>query len=365
MQGLQLTGYGDPADVIKLVDVPDVGAPRPDEVVIDVEASPVEPTDLYIVAGVYGLLPPLPHLLGAQGAGRVSAVGRNVKYLKEGDRCMVPPLSSAWVNKVKAEASFLRPLPSGDVNQLSMLGINPLTAYLLLTEFRPLKAGDWIIQNGANSSVGRAVIPIAKARGIRTVSVVRRLELVDEMTALGGDVVLIDGLDLPRRIAAATDKAKIELALDSVGGLATQRLLNSIVLQGTVIVYSAMSGEPLAVSNPPLVRLGGGRRLHLLNGLVGGPNGVGHQTPVDHGRRVPAFRGPMLLPRSATGKLDKPLSMLQMVAQAATSARPTSVPSAPTSRKDPLRQGSRARSPKHRLCQHALHARKQRAQRDQ
>ena len=54
MQGLQLTGYGDPADVIKLVDVPDVGAPRPDEVVIDVEASPVEPTDLYIVAGVYG-----------------------------------------------------------------------------------------------------------------------------------------------------------------------------------------------------------------------------------------------------------------------------------------------------------------------
>ena len=188
--------------------------------------QPVEPTDLYIVAGVYGRLPPLPHLLGAEGAGRVSAVGRNVKYLKEGDRCMVPPLSSAWVNKVKAEASFLRPLPSGDVNQLSMLGINPLTAYLLLTEFRPLKAGDWIIQNGANSSVGRAVIPIAKARGIRTVSVVRRLELVDEMTALGGDVVLIDGLDLPRRIAAATDKAKIELALDSVGGLATQRLLD-------------------------------------------------------------------------------------------------------------------------------------------
>ena len=253
MQGLQLTGYGDPADVVKLVDLPDVGAPGPDEVVIDIEASPVEPTDLYIVAGVYGRLPPLPHLLGAQGAGRVSAAGRNVKYLKEGDRCLVPPLSSAWVNKVKAEASFLRPLPNGDVNQLSMLGINPLTAYLLLTEFRQLKAGDWIIQNGANSSVGRAVIPIAKARGIRTVSVVRRLELVDEMKALGGDVVLIDGLDLPQRIAAATDKAKIELALDSVGGLATQRLLDSIVLHGTVIVYSAMSGEPLSVGGPHLV----------------------------------------------------------------------------------------------------------------
>ena len=253
MKGLQLTAYGDPSAVVELVEVPDVGAPGPDEVVIDVEASPVEPTDLYIIAGVYGQLPPLPHLLGAQGVGRVSAAGRDVKHLKEGDRTLVPPLSNAWVNQVKTSAPWLRPLPEGDVSQLSMLGINPPTAYLLLTEFVQLKPGDWVIQNGASSGVGRSVIAVAKAQDIKTVNVVRRPELVDELKALGGDIVLVDGPDLPQRIAAATDKAKISLALDGVGGSATQHLLDSIVLYGTVVVYADMSGEPFTVSGPQLL----------------------------------------------------------------------------------------------------------------
>jgi NADPH:quinone reductase-like Zn-dependent oxidoreductase len=253
MKGLQLSDYGDPAQVVKLVDVPDFGAPGPDEIIIEVEASPVEPTDLYIIAGVYGLLPPLPHLLGAQGVGRVAAIGRKVKHLKEGDRTIVPPLTNAWVSRVKTNAQWLRPLPKGDVNQLSMLGINPPTAYLLLTEFVQLKRGDWVIQTAANSSVGRSLIAIAKARGIRTVNVVRRPELLEELKALGGDVVLVDGPDLPKRIAAATDNAKITLALDGVGGSATQRLLSSMVVYGTVIVWSGMSGEPSSVAGPHLV----------------------------------------------------------------------------------------------------------------
>ena len=178
MQGLQLTSYGDPANVIKLVDVPDVGAPRPKQRLSSTSRPRQSNQPISISLPAYTVFYHLYRTCSApREPAEFSAVGRNVKYLKEGDRCIVPPLSSAWVNKVKAEASFLRPLPSGDMNQLSMLGINPLTAYLLLTEFRPLKASDWIIQNGANSSVGRAVIPLAKARGIRTVSVVRRLEL--------------------------------------------------------------------------------------------------------------------------------------------------------------------------------------------
>jgi trans-2-enoyl-CoA reductase len=80
-----------------------------------------------------------------------------------------------------------------------MLGVNPATAYLLLTDIEQLKPGDWVIQNGANSTTARAVIPIAKSLGIKTVNVVRRPELVSEIKALGGDVVLIDGADLPCR----------------------------------------------------------------------------------------------------------------------------------------------------------------------
>ncbi|MBV9240201.1 MAG: zinc-dependent alcohol dehydrogenase family protein [Xanthobacteraceae bacterium] len=253
MKGIQVTAYGKPADVVKLVDVPDVGRPEFGEIVIDIDAASVEPSDLYVIAGSYGILPPLPHILGIQGVGRVSAVGSNVKHVKEGDRVIVPPFTPSWIERVKTTATWLRPLPTADLDQLAMLGINPATAYLLLTRFVQLKRGDWLLQNAANSSIGRAVIALAKLRGLRTVNVVRRAELVDEIKAIGGDIALVDGEDLPKRVAEATGKASIQLALDGVANSATQRLLNSIASYGTVVVWSAMSGRPFTVSGPPVI----------------------------------------------------------------------------------------------------------------
>ena len=245
MKALQLQAFGKPVDVVKLVDVADVGSPSGNEVVIALEASPINVTDLLIIAGRYGYLPPLPSILGVEGTGRVIAVGPDVKQLKEGDRTLIPLLQPAWVERIKVSAKWLRPLPQGDVNQLSMLGINPATAYLLLTEFVHLKPGDWVIQNGANSATGRALIPIAKSLGIRTVNVVRRAELVDEIRMLGGDVVLVDGPDLSKGVAAATGKAPIRLALDMVSDSSTLNLMNALAPGGVLVAYSAMSGKPM------------------------------------------------------------------------------------------------------------------------
>lgn len=127
MKGIQVTAYGKPVDVVKLVDVPDVGRPETDEIVIDINAASVEPSDLYVIAGSYGILPPLPHILGIQGVGRISAVGPNIKHVKEGDRVIVPPFTPSWVERVKTTAPWIRPLPTADLDQLAMLGINPAT----------------------------------------------------------------------------------------------------------------------------------------------------------------------------------------------------------------------------------------------
>jgi len=253
MKAIQLQGYGDPAEVVRLVDVPVVGAPGPDEFIIDVEATPINGTDFMMMAGIYGFQPPLPHILGVEGVGRVSAVGRNVKHVREGDRTLIPPATPSWVERVKTDAAWLRPLPNADVSQLAMLGINPPTAYLLLTEFGPLNPGDWIIQNGATSSVGRSVVVLAKAMGIKTVNVVRREESIAEIKALGGDIVLVDGADLPKRVAQETGHAKIALAFDMVGGEATLNLLQSITFNGTVVLYSALSRKPFIGSSPQMI----------------------------------------------------------------------------------------------------------------
>jgi NADPH:quinone reductase-like Zn-dependent oxidoreductase len=161
----------------------------------------------------------------------------------------MPVAAGSWVSHTVAKAATLMPLPAeGDALQLAMLTVNPPTAALLLSEFVELQAGDWVIQNAANSAVGEYVIQLAKARGLHTVSVVRRQEMVPVLEALGGDVVLVDGPDLAARVAAATNGAKVRLALDAVGGSATDRLAQSVAVGATVVNYGAMSGEACKVA---------------------------------------------------------------------------------------------------------------------
>ena len=253
MQAIQIEAFGNPAEVLKVVDIPDVGAPAEGEVVIALEASPINMSDLLMISGRYGYRPKLPSVVGTEGVGRVIAVGGGVKHLKQGDRTLVPYPAPAWAERIKADANRLRPLPSGDVHQFAMLGINPPTAYLILTDFVSLPSGSWVIQNSANSAVGRALIPIAKSLGLKTVNVVRRDDVVAEIKAIGGDVVVVDGPDLAKRVAAETGEAPITLAVDGVGDTSTTNLLGCLAEKGVQVFYSAMSGKPSVVPATQLI----------------------------------------------------------------------------------------------------------------
>jgi len=247
MRAIQIEAFGNPGEVAKLVDIPDVGPPAAGEVVIAVEASPINQYDLLMIAGGYGYRPRLPAIMGTEGAGRVVAVGAGVKHLKEGDRTLVPFLHPTWAERIKTDASWLRPLPAGDINQFAMMGVNPPTAYLLLTDIVKLPSGSWIIQNGANSGVGRATVAIAKSLGLRTVNVVRRDEVIAEMKALGGDVVLVDGPDLAKRVATETGNAPITLTLDGVSDTSPMNLMNCLSESGMLVSYGGTSRKPMVV----------------------------------------------------------------------------------------------------------------------
>jgi NADPH:quinone reductase-like Zn-dependent oxidoreductase len=168
--------------------------------------------------------------------------------LKEGDRTLMPFLHPSWAERIKTDAPWLRPLPPGDINQFAMMGVNPPTVYLLLTDIVKLPRGSWVIQNGANSGVGRAIVAIAKSLGLRTVNVVRRDEVVAEMTALGGDAVLVDGADLAKRVAAETESAPIMLALDGVGDTSPMNLMNCLSKSGVLVSYGGTSRKPMVVN---------------------------------------------------------------------------------------------------------------------
>jgi NADPH:quinone reductase-like Zn-dependent oxidoreductase len=248
MKAIQIEAFGNPAEVVRVVDVPDVGAPSAGEVVIAVEASPINQYDLLMIAGGYGYRPRLPAIMGTEGVGRVVAVGAGVRHLQEGDRTLVPFLHPSWAQRIKTGAPWLRPLPPGDINQFAMMGVNPPTAYLLLTNIVKLPRGSWVIQNGANSGVGRAIVAIAKSLGLRTVNVVRRHEVITEMKELGGDVVVVDGSDVAKRVAAETGSAPIALALDGIGDTSPMNLMGCLSESGVLVSYGGTSRKPMVVN---------------------------------------------------------------------------------------------------------------------
>ena len=105
-----------------------------------------------------------------------------------------------------------------------------------------------MIQNVANSAVGRHVIVPAKARGVRTVNVVRRDDVAGELRDLGADVVVKDGPDLAERARAATGGAPIRLGIDAVSGEACKRIGDCVADGGVVVGYGSMSGQDPVMS---------------------------------------------------------------------------------------------------------------------
>ena len=202
-----------------------------------------------LAQGIYAFRPPLPTVIGNEGVGRILAVGAGVGSVKVGDRVLAPLSSFTWRERMVVSAGGLSPLTAdADPQQLAMLGINPPTAALLLSEYVDLQPGEWVVQNAANSGVGRWVIAFAKTRGLKTVNIVRRLELVAELEAIGGDVVVIDSSDVAERIKAAVGQAELRLALDGVSGPATGVLAATLSPRGTLVSFAAMSETPMSIN---------------------------------------------------------------------------------------------------------------------
>jgi len=249
MHAVQLTAYGDPIEGLKYVDIPEPAAPGRNQVLIEVEFSPLNQSDLLLARGIYGTRPALPTVIGNEGVGRVLAVGQGVENVEVGDRVVAPLSSFTWRERMVIPADGLFALPPGaDPRQSSMLAINPPTAALLLSEYVNLKPGEWVVQNSANSAVGRWVIAFAKARGLKTINIVRRRELVPELQAIGADAVVVDSPDVSREIKAAVSQAELRLALDGVSGPATGVLASTLSPHGTLVSYAAMSLAPMSIS---------------------------------------------------------------------------------------------------------------------
>lgn len=240
--------FGDPSQVVGIEDRPDPIA-EPGKVIVKMAVMSINPADLLTIEGRYGVRPPLPSVPGVEGVGHVESVGEGVTELAVGD-VVLPVLGSCWQERILARPRALIKLPAdADIEQAAMLKANPATVEALLT-LTDLQPGDWIVQNAANSAVGRNLIRAAGLRSVKTVNIVRRDAAADGLSDLGGDVVIVDDGTDPGRLAAeierhATDAPK--LAIDAIGGTATAGLAASVCDDGLVVSYGLLSGAPCQI----------------------------------------------------------------------------------------------------------------------
>ncbi len=245
--------HGNPADVLH-IESQQWPTPAAGEALVQMRAAPINPADLNAIEGKYPVRTQLPATPGFEGAGVVVDAGANASTIPVGTLVILPHNLGTWREAVAVKVSELVAVPPEiDPVHAAMLKINPMTAWRLLHDYVDLKKGDWVIQNAANSAAGRAVIQIARELGYKTVNMVRREELIDELRAEGGNVVLIDGEHLREEVKNATAGAQIRLGLNAVGGESALRLANCLAPGSTMVTFGAMSLQPLKIPNGLLI----------------------------------------------------------------------------------------------------------------
>jgi NADPH:quinone reductase-like Zn-dependent oxidoreductase len=236
---------GEALEVLKLeeIPVPELGE---GEVLLEMLATAIHPSDMGLINGSYGSLRDLPAIGGREGVGKVVAVGPKTEDKLMGKICSLPESEGTWLEYSAANADELILLPSlVPADQLALAILNPLTAWRLLNDFEYLRPDDWIVQNAANSAVGTSVIQFAKRLGVNVINLVRREELQKPLNELGAKHVLLDDEDSPAAIHDLTNGAGCRLALNSVGGRSAVRLAKSLSSGGVHVTFGAMTSEPI------------------------------------------------------------------------------------------------------------------------
>ncbi|RLL95324.1 hypothetical protein CFD26_105040 [Aspergillus turcosus] len=281
-KALVYSRYGEPKDVLRL-HKHSISPPHGTQVTLRLLAAPLNPADVNQIQGVYPSKPPFQTTLGTgepsavagnEGAFEVIATGSNVKNLTKGDWVVMKQTGQGtWRTHAQLDESQLIKIGNKEgltPLQVSTVSVNPVTAYRMIKDFCDwdwLRAGEeWLIQNGANSGVGRAAIQLAREWGIKTLNVVRERKTPEETDALkkelydlGANAVvteaeLLSG-DFKNMVNEFTRQGKepIRLALNCVGGKSATALAKTLAPNSHLVTYGAMSKQPVSLPSGLLI----------------------------------------------------------------------------------------------------------------
>ncbi|KAI5861080.1 NAD(P)-binding protein [Durotheca rogersii] len=273
-KSLVFSEHGEPKDVLKL-HTHSISPELPSEsVFLRTLAAPINPADVNLIQGTYGVKPTFSSLIGTaspsaipgnEGVFEVVATSVPDRFAR-GD-WVIPARTGfgTWRTHAVASADDVMPIRKDGLTllQAATVSVNPCSAYRMLRDFvtdPPLREGDWFAQNGANSGVGRAAIQLGALWGYRSVNVIRARAspaatkaLKDELTALGATLVVteeeFEARTFRKELAGRTrgSREAVRLGLNCVGGPSARTLARSLGTGATLVTYGGMSREPLTL----------------------------------------------------------------------------------------------------------------------
>jgi NADPH2:quinone reductase len=260
MWAAQVDEYGSPENIqVRQVPVP---KPQHGEVLIKVEAAPINISDLLSINGLYVPKTP-PRTLGLEGSGLVvtsgggdladTLVNKRVSFFYSG----LEGSQGSWGEYTVVEAEETIVLKD-DVSyeEGASLIVNPMTAALFMAKIRE-GGHHGVLQNAAASALGRQLIRWCNKEGIPIVNIVRRQEQADILHSLGATHVLVETQEgFKERLGQACAENNVTVAFDPVSGESTGLLFDAIKDNGAVYVYGALSGKPATVSPMSLISTG-------------------------------------------------------------------------------------------------------------
>ena len=225
--------------------------PAPGEVLVRIAASPINPSDLMALQGLYGTSWAFPLIPGFEGSGRVVAAGGGLlgRYLMGRSVACVADKQGLWAEYAVTRAARCVALP-GDLplGPAAMSFVNPLTA-LALVRIAGRGGHGSAISTAAGGALGRMIQARARMQGLKIINVVRRPEQAEEMRAAGVSRVLsTEAPDFDERLAEICRRLRCRIAFDAVGGALTGRLVQAMGRRSEVLVYGALAMEPVTLN---------------------------------------------------------------------------------------------------------------------
>jgi NADPH:quinone reductase-like Zn-dependent oxidoreductase len=272
MRAAHFTGLGDPS-ILTLVDVP-ARAPGPREVQLRVTSAGLNRADANYRRGRYLVKSPGASRSGFEGAGIVTAVGRDVQTWRVGDRAAVLPSTfdvvtdGACADSMTVPADGLVATPANVSDRdAGSIWMQCLTAWGALVEIAAIGPDDWVVVPAASSSIGIASIQLCRAVGAKVIATTTSAAKVEALRRFAPDAI-VDTRAEPyvERVKEITAGRGARVILDPIYGPIVNDHIKVACREAIVFVYGALDATPLALG------LGGMLRKQIrLQGYTLGP----------------------------------------------------------------------------------------------